>query len=186
MRRIDERHLTSPLAGARMLRDLLRREGHRIGHNRVRTVMTRIGIEALYGTPNTSQRYPAHRVDPDRLRHLTITQSNPVGVCTISAAPMMRGLVYLFAVLGWASRRVLAWRLANTLKTDFCIEAVQVALANYGTPDIFNADQGYQFTSQDFAGLLKDHGTQISMDGTGCWRDNVFAERLWRSVNEEV
>jgi putative transposase len=185
MRRIDELHLAYPFAGARMVRDLLRREGHRIGRKRVRTVMVRIGIDALYRKPKTSQRHPAHRVYPYLLRHLEITRSNHVWAADITYIPMTRGFVYLFAVLDWASRRVLAWRLANTLTTDFCIEAVQEALANYGTPDIFNTDQGCQFTSQEFARLLKDHGIQISMDGTGCWRDNVFVERLWRSVKYE-
>jgi putative transposase len=185
MRRIDELHLAYPFAGARMVRDLLRREGHRIGRKRVRTVMVRIGIDALYRKPKTSQRHPAHRVYPYLLRHLEITRSNHVWAADITYIPMTRGFVYLFAVLDWASRRVLAWRLSNTLTTDFCIEAVQEALANYGTPDIFNTDQGCQFTSQEFARLLKDHGIQISMDGTGCWRDNVFVERLWRSVKYE-
>jgi putative transposase len=185
MRRIDELHLTVPFAGARMLRDLLRSEGHRIGRKRVRTMMARMGIEALYRKPHTSQRHPAHRVYPYLLRHLAITRSNQVWAADITYIPMTRGFVYLFAVLDWASRRVLAWRLSNTLTTDFCIEAVQEALANYGAPDIFNTDQGCQFTSQEFTGLLKGHGIQISMDGTGCWRDNVFVERLWRSVKYE-
>ena len=185
MRRIDALHLASPFAGARMLRDLLRREGHRIGRKRVRTVMTRMGIEALYRTPNTSQRHPAHTVYPYLLRHLEITRSNHVWAADITYIPMTRGFVYLFAVMDWASRRVLAWRLSNTLTTDFCMEAVQEALVSYGTPDIFNTDQGCQFTSQAFTGLLKDHGIQISMVGTGCWRDNVFVERLWRSVKYE-
>ena len=184
-RRIDELHLASPFAGARMLRDLLRREGHRIGRKRVRTVMARMGIEALYRKPNTSQRHPAHRVYPYLLRHLESTRSHHVWAADITYIPMTRGFVYLFAVLDWASRRVLAWRLSNTLTTDFCMEAVQEALARYGTPDIFNTDQGCQFTSQEFTGLLKDQGIQISMDGTGCWRDNVFVERLWRSVTYE-
>jgi len=182
---LDELHLASPFAGARMLRDLLRRDGHRIGRKRVRTVMARMGIEALYRKPHTSQRHPAHRVYPYLLRHLEITRSNHVWAADITYLPMTRGFVYLFAVLDWASRRVLAWRLSNTLTTDFCIEAVQEALASYGTPDIFNTDQGCQFTSQEFTGLLNDHGIQISMDGTGCWRDNVFVERLWRSVKYE-
>jgi putative transposase len=185
MRRIDELHLTSPFAGARMLRDLLRRDGHTIGRKRVRTMMARMGIEALYRKPHTSQRHPGHRVYPYLLRHLAITRANQVWAADITYIPMTRGCVYLFAVLDWASRRVLAWRLSNTLTTDFCIEAVQEALVSYGNPDIFNTDQGCQFTSQEFTGLLKDHGIQISMDGTGCWRDNVFVERLWRSVKYE-
>ena len=184
-RRIDALHLDHPFAGARMLRDLLRREGHRIGRKRVRTMMARRGIDALYRKPPTSQRHPAHRVYPYLLRHLAITRPNHVWAAAITYLPMARGFVYLFAVMDWASRRVLAWRLSNTLTTDVCLEAVQEALANYGAPGIVNTDQGCQFTSQEFTGLLKDHGIQISMDGTGCWRDNVFVERLWRSVKYE-
>ena len=185
MRRIDAWHLAAPFAGVRMLRDLLRREGHRIGRKRVRTIMARMGIDALYRKPHASQRHPAHRVYPYLLRHLAITRPNHVWVADITYAPMTRGFVYLFAVMDWASRRVLAWRLSNTLTTDFCIEAVQEAPASYGTPDLFNTDQGCQFTSQEFTGLLKDHGIQISMDGIGCRRDNVFVKRLSRSVKYE-
>ena len=185
MRRIDALHLDYPFAGARMLRDLLRREGHTIGRKRVRTLMTRMGIEAVYRKPNTSQRHMAHEVYPYLLRNLTITRPNHVWAADITYIPMRRGFVYLFAVLDWASRRVLAWRLSNTLTTDFCMEAVQEAITRYGTPDIFNTDQGCQFTSLEFTGLLKDHGIQISMDGKGCWRDNVFVERLWKSIKYE-
>ena len=185
MRRIDELHLDHPFAGARMLRDLLRREGHTIGRKRVRTLMTRMGIAAVYRKPRTSQRHPAHTVSPYLLRHLEITRPNHVWAADITYIPMQRGFVYLFAVLDWASRRVLAWRLSNTLTTDFCLDAVQEAITRYGTPAIFHTDQGCQFTSQEFTGLLKDHGIQISMDGTGCWRDNVFVERLWKSLKYE-
>ena len=168
-----------------MLRDLLRREGLQIGRKRVRTIMARMGIEALYRKPHTSQRHPAHRVYPYLLRHLASTRPNHVWATDITYVPTARGFVYLFAVMDWASRRVLAWRLSNTLTTDFCLEAVQEALARYGTKTIFNTDQGCQFTSQEFTGFLKDYGIQISMDGTGCWRDNVFVERLWQSVKYE-
>ena len=185
MRRIDALHLDYPFAGARMLRDLLRREGHTIGRKRVRTLMTRMGIEAVYRKPHTSQRHLAHAVYPYLLRNLTITRPNHVWAADITYIPMRRGVVYLFAVLDWASRRVLAWRLSNTLTTDFCLEAVQEAITRYGTPDIFNTDQGCQFTSLEFTGLLKDQGIQISMDGKGCWRDNVFVERLWKSIKYE-
>ena len=185
MRRIDALHLDYPFAGARMLRDLLRREGHAIGRKRVRTLMTRMGIEAVYRKPHTSQRHLAHAVYPYLLRNLTITRPNHVWAADITYIPMRRGVVYLFAVLDWASRRVLAWRLSNTLTTDFCLEAVQEAITRYGTPDIFNTDQGCQFTSLEFTGLLKDQGIQISMDGKGCWRDNVFVERLWKSIKYE-
>jgi putative transposase len=144
-----------------------------------------VGIDALYRKPHTSQRHPAHKVYPYLLRHLEIPRPNHVWAADITYLPMARGFVYLFAVMDWASRRVLAWRLSNTLTTDFCLDAVQEALTRYGTPEIFNTDQGCQFTSQEFTGMLKDHGIQISMDGTGCWRDNVFVERLWRSVKYE-
>jgi len=185
MRRIDGLHLEMPYAGARMLRRLLRREGNPIGRKRVSTLMRRMGIHALYRKPNTSKRHPAHRVYPYLLRQLEITRSNHVWAADITYIPMKRGFVYLFAVLDWASRRVLSWRLSNTLTTDFCIEAVQEAINRYGAPEIFNTDQGCQFTSLEFTGLLQDNGIQISMDGRGCWRDNVFVERLWRSVKYE-
>ena len=184
-RRIDALHLDYPFAGARMLRDLLRREGHTIGRKRVRTLMTRMGIDAVYRKPNTSQRHLAHTVYPYLLRHLTITRPNHVWAADSTYIPMRRGFAYLFAVMDWASRRVLAWRLSNTLTTDFCLEAVQEAINRYGKPDIFNTDQGCQFTSLEFTGLLKQHGIAISMDGKGCWRDNVFVERLWKSIKYE-
>lgn len=185
MRRIDELHLEYPFAGARMLRDLLRQEGQRVGRRHVATLMRRMGITALYRKPHTSQRHPAHRVYPYLLRTLAITRPNQVWAADITYIPLTRGFVYLFAVLDWASRRVLAWRLSNTLTTDFCLEAVQEAITQYGRPEIFNTDQGCQFTSLEFTGLLNAQGIQISMDGRGCWRDNVVVERLWRSLKYE-
>ena len=185
MRRIDELHLEHPFGGARMLSKMLKRAGHPVGRRRVSTMMKRMGIRALYRKPNTSKRHPAHPVYPYLLRHLTITRSNHVWAADITYIPMQRGFVYLFAAIDWASRRVLSWRLSNTLTTDFCLDAVQEAINHYGTPAIFNTDQGCQFTSLEFTGLLKDHGIQISMDGQGCWRDNVFVERLWKSVKYE-
>jgi putative transposase len=185
MRRIDELHLQYPFAGARMLRDLLRQEGHAIGRRQVATLMRRMGITAIYRMPRTSQRHPAHQIYPYLLRQLTITCPNHVWAADITYIPMKRGFVYLCAILDWASRRVLAWRLSNTLTTDFCLEALQEAVTRYGPPAIFNTDQGCQFTSQAFTGFLKDQGIQISMDGTGRWRDNVFVERLWRSLKYE-
>jgi len=185
MHRIDELHLAYPFAGSRMQATMLKREGTPVGRRHVSTLMKRMGIHALYRKPNTSQRHPAHPVYPYLLRHLTITRSNHVWAADITYIPMKRGFVYLFAVLDWASRRVLAWRLSNTLTTDFCMEAVQDAMTRYGAPEIFNTDQGCQFTSLEFTGLLTDHGIQISMDGKGCWRDNVFVERLWKSVKYE-
>ena len=185
MRRIDELHLERPFAGSRMLRDMLKLEGHRIGRRHVATLMKKMGIEALYKKPNTSRRHPAHPVYPYLLRNREITRPNEVFAADITYIPMQRGFVYLFAVLDWASRRVLSWRLSNTLTTDFCIEAVQEAIDRYGAPDIFNTDQGSQFTSLEFTQLLKDNGIAISMDGKGCWRDNVFVERLWKSIKYE-
>ena len=183
--RIDVLHLDYPFAGARMLRDLLRQDGYSIGRRHVSTLMTRMGIETVYRKPHTSTRHPAHPVYPYLLRTLTIDRPNQVWAADITYIPMKRGFVYLCAVLDWASRQVLAWQLSNTLTTDFCIEAVQEAVTRYGTPDIFNTDQGSQFTSLEFTGLLKEHGIAISMDGRGCWRDNVFVERLWKSVKYE-
>ena len=182
MRWIDERHLECPFAGARMLSTRLPCEDRPVGRRRVATRMKRMGIHALYCTPTTSARHPAHRVYPYLLRHLEITRSNHVWAAAITYIPITCGFVYLFAVLDWASRRVLSWRLSNTLTTDFCLDAVQAAIHRYGAPDIFNTDQGCQFTSQAFTGLLTHHHIAISMNGQGCWRDNVFVERLWRSV----
>ena len=185
MRRIDELHMEWPFAGARMLSRLLKREELSAGRRHVSTLMKRMDIHALYRKPNTSKRHPAHKVYPYLLRELEISHPNHVWAADITYIPMRRGFVYLFAVMDWASRRVLSWRISNTLTTDFCIEAVQEAINRYGRPDIFNTDQGCQFTSLEFTGLLKDNAIQISMDGKGCWRDNVFVERLWRSVKYE-
>lgn len=185
MRRIDELHLQYPFAGARMLRDLLRQEGYAMGRRQVATLMRRMGIIAIYRPPRTSQRHPAHRIYPYLLRNLDIVRPNHVWAADITYIPMPRGFVYLCAILDWASRRVLAWRLSNTLTTDFCLEAVREAIIQHGPPEIFNTDQGSQFTSQEFTNLLQTYGIQISMDGTGRWRDNVFVERLWRSLKYE-
>lgn len=185
MRRIDALHLEHPFAGSRMLRDMLRREGHQIGRKHVATLMKKMGIEALYKKPNTSRRHPGHTIYPYLLRNVEINRPNQVWAADITYIPMKRGFVYLFAVMDWASRRVLSWRLSNTLTTDFCIEAVQEALHRYGKPEIFNTDQGSQFTSLEFTQLLKDNTIAISMDGRGCWRDNVFVERLWKSIKYE-
>lgn len=185
MRRLDELHLRYPFAGARMLRDLLRHEGHAMGRRHVATLMRRMGLTAVSRKPSLSRRHPTHRIYPYLLRDLAIVRPNHVWAADITSIPMRRGFVYLFAVLDWASRRVLAWRLSNTLTTDFCLEAVREAITRYGRPEIFNTDQGCQFTSQEFTGLLTHHGIQISMDGKGCWRDNVFVERLWKSLKYE-
>ena len=185
MRRIDELPLQYPVAGARMLRDLLRQDGQAIGRRRVASLMRRMGITAVYRKPCTSQRHPAHRIYPDLLRGLAIVRPNHVWAADIPYIPMRRGFVYLFAVLDWASRRVLAWRLSNTLTTDFCLDAVREAIPQYGHPELFNTDQGGQFTSLAFTGLLTAQGLQISMDGRGCWRETVYVERLWRSLKYE-
>jgi putative transposase len=182
MRRMDELHLDYPFAGSRMLRDLLRNEGRPIGRKRVRRLMRQMGIEALYRKPNTSRRHAAHPIYAYLLRHLSIERSNHVWATDITYIPMRRGFVYLVAIVDWYSRRVLAWRLSNTLTTDFCIEALQEAILRYGPPEIFNTDQGSQFASIEFTSVLKSHGIRISMDGKGCWRDNVFVERLWRTI----
>lgn len=185
MRKIDEMHLSYPFAGARMLRDMLKREGHTVGRGRVSRLMRLMGIEALYRKPNTSRKHPAHPIYPYLLRGLAIDRPGQVWATDITYIPMRRGFVYLVAVLDWFSRRVLAWRLSNTLSADFCVEAVQEAITRYGAPEIFNTDQGCQFTSLEFTGVLKDNGIRISMDGKGCWRDNVFVERLWKSIKYE-
>ena len=185
MRRIDALHLDFPFAGSRMLRDLLRGEGVVIGREMVRTMMRRMGIEALYRRPNTSKPCPGHKIYPYLLRGLAVERPNQVWAMDITYIPMARGFVYLAAVVDWFSRRVLAWRVSITLEVDFCLEAVEEALARHGKPGIFNTDQGSQFTSDVFTGLLLDNGIAISMDGRGAWRDNVFVERLWRSVKYE-
>lgn len=147
--------------------------------------MNKMGIEALYHKPNTSKRHAARPIYPYLLRDLPIDRPNQVWATDITYIPMRRGFIYLAAVMDWATRRVLSWRVSNTLTTDFCVDAVKEVIARYGCPEIFNTDQGCQFTSIEFTGLLKEHGIQISMDGKGCWRDNVFVERLWRSVKDE-
>ena len=185
MSRMDELHLEYPFFGARGLMKLLRREGHHPGRERVSRLMKLMGIHALYRKPNSSRRHPQHSVYPYLLRNLTIDRPNHVWAADITYLPMSRGFLFLFAVMDWASRRVMAWRLSNTLTTDFCVEAVNEAILRHGTPEIFNTDQGCQFTSLEFTGLLKQNGIAISMDGKGCWRDNVFVERLWRSVKYE-
>ena len=185
MRRIDALHLNHPFAGSRMLRDLLRGEGVVIGRELVRTMMRRMCIEALYRRPNTSKPALGHKIYPYLLRGLAVERPNQVWAMDITYIPMARGFVYLAAVVDWFTRRVLAWRLSITMEVDFCIDAVEEALAKYGRPEIFNTDQGSQFTSAAFTGLLLKNKIAISMDGRGSWRDNVFVERLWRSVKYE-
>ena len=185
MRRMDELHLEFPFAGSRMLRDLPNKEGVEIGRRRVTTLMRRMGIEALYRKPGTSKRTPGHKIRPYLLRGLTIDRPNQVWAMDITYVPMARGFVYLAAVVDWCSRRVLSWRLSITMEAAFCVEALEEALARHGRPEIFNTDQGSQFTDGDFTKVLSDAGVAISMDGKGSWRDNVFVERLWRSIKYE-
>jgi putative transposase len=185
MNRIDRLHLECPFAGARMLRDLLNAEGFKVGRKHVASLMRKMGIEALYRKPQTTQRHPEHRVYPYRLRGLTIDQPNQVWAMDITYIPMARGFVYLTVVLDWYSRRVLAHRVSISMDTSFCLDALEEAIDKYGTPEIVNTDQGSQFTSQAFTGYLKDNEIEISMDGKGSWRDNVFVERLWRTVKYE-
>jgi len=185
MRRVDELHLEIPFAGARMLRDLLRGEGVVVGRKHMTTLMRRMGITALNRKPNTSKKTPGRTIYPYLLRTLPVTRANQVWAMDISYIPMARGFVYLAAVIDWHSRRVLAWRVSISMDTAFCTEAVEEAIAKYGKPEIFNTDQGSQFTSSAFTGLLLEHGIRISMDGKGCWRDNVFIERVWRWIKYE-
>jgi len=185
MRRMDELHLDFPFAGSRMLRDLLKAEGVKIGRCHVATLMKRMGIEALYRKPATSKPAPGHKIYPYLLRGMTIDRPNQVWAMDITYVPMARGFVYLAAAIDWFSRRVLAWRLSITLEAAFCVEALEEALARHGRPEIFNTDQGSQFTGEAFTGALTRNRIAISMDGKGAWRDNVFVERLWRSVKYE-
>jgi putative transposase len=185
MNLIDRLHTEWPFAGARMLCDMLRADGHDVGRRHMTTLMRLMGIEALYRKKKTSSRNPEHPVYPYFLRGLTIEEPNHVWATDITYIPMSRGFLYLCAVLDWATRNILSWRLSNTLTTDFCLDAVEEALSLYGKPKIFNTDQGSQFTDSDFVKLIKDNGILISMDGKGSWRDNVFVERLWRSIKYE-
>ena len=182
MKHIDRLHLEMPFAGSRMLRDLLALAGIHVGRKHVRTLMKRMGVEALYRKPRTTRKHPHHPVYPYLLRRLTIDRPNQVFAMDITYSPMARGFVYLVAVLDWYSRKVLSWRVSITMDVHFCLEALEEAIARYGAPEIVNTDQGSQFTSVAFTGLLKEHGIRTSMDGKGSWRDNVFIERLWRSV----
>ena len=185
MRRMDELHLEFPFAGSRMLQGLLAADGSKIGRRHVTTLMRKMGIEAVYRRPNTSKPEPGHRIYPYLLRKLTIDRPNQVWATDITYIPMARGFVYLTAVMDWFARRILAWRLSITMEADFCVEALEEALARHGKPEIFNTDQGSQFSGAAFTGVLIKNDIAISMDGKGAWRDNVFVERFWRSVKYE-
>ena len=185
MRRLDELHLEAPYYGARKLARQLRREGHDVGRKHVGTLMQRMGIEALYRKPRTSIPARGAATYPYLLENLAIERPNQVWASDITYVPMAHGFLYLMAIIDLFSRKVLAWRLSNTLTPDFCVEALEEALAKFGPPEIFNTDQGSQFTSEEWLAPLKAAGVAISMDGKGRWIDNVFIERLWRSVKYE-
>ena len=185
MRRIDELHLEYPFAGSRMLRDLLRREGFEVGRKHVTTLMRKMGIEALYQKPRTSGRDREHPIFPYLLRGMTIKRPNQVWAMDTTYIPMRRGFVYLTAVVDWATRRVLAFRVSISLAADAAVDALKEAIARYGVPEIMNTDQGSQFTATEFIDVLREHNIRISMDGKGCWRDNVFVERLWKTIKYE-
>jgi len=186
MRRIDELFLKYPFYGSRQMVRQLRREDIFVGRHRVRRLMRLMGLEAIYQAPRTSDPHPHHRIYPYLLRKLEITRPNHVWCADITYIPVQRGFLYLVAIMDWATRHVLAWRLSNTMDVRFCIEALNEALSKHGKPDIFNTDQGSQFTSFEFTGVLKDAEITISMDGRGRYMDNIFIERLWRSLKYEA
>jgi len=185
MRLIDEMHLEFPFYGSRRIRDELDTRGHRVNRKRVQRLMREMGIRALYPKRRTSAPGKGHKIYPYLLRDMEITRANQVWASDICYLPMARGFMYLVAIMDWHTRKVLSWRISNTMDSDFCVEALQEALSRYGTPEVFNTDQGAQFTADAFTRVLKDHGVAISMDGKGRWIDNVFVERLWRSVKYE-
>ena len=185
MRMIDEQFLVTPFYGSRQMARYLRRQGYCVGRHRVRRLMRLMGIEAVYQKPRTSDPHPEHKIYPYLLRGLEINRPNQVWCADISYIPVKRGFLYLVAIMDWYSRKVLSWRLSNTMDTQFCVEALEEALHRYGKPEVFNTDQGSQFTSYDFTDSLKSHDIKISMDGKGRWMDNVFIERLWRSLKNE-
>jgi putative transposase len=185
MRRLDEQYLSTPFYGARRMVATLRRDGYAVNRKRVRRLMRRMGIEAIYQKPNASWRHPEHKVYPYLLRGMVIERPNQVWCSDITYIPMAKGFIYLAAVMDWFSRRVLAWQLSIGMETDFCVEALQEAIDRYGRPEIFNTDQGVQFTSAAFLDELDAGGVRISMDGRGRFLDNIFIERLWRSLKYE-
>ena len=185
LRRIDEQFLETPFYGSRQMTRWLLRQGTRVSRKRVRRLMRRLGLQAIFQRPRTSEPHPAHRIYPYLLRDLAIARPNHVWCSDVTYIPLTRGFLCLVAVMDWASRKVLAWRLSNTLESSFCVEALAEALERDGPPEIFNTDQGSQFTSLAFTDGLTDAGIHISMDGKGRWMDNVFIERLWRSLKYE-
>lgn len=185
MRIIDEAFMEMPWYGSRQMARHLRRQGWCVGRKRVRRLMRKIGLSPIYQVPKTSAPHPQHRIYPYLLRHLAIERPDQVWCADVTYIPMRRGFLYLVAIMDWFSRKVLAWRLSNTMDVDFCVAALEEAIERFGPPDIFNTDQGSQFTSFAFTATLKDAGIRISMDGRGRWMDNVFIERLWRSLKYE-
>ena len=185
MRLIDRQFLETPWYGSRQMARHLRREGYTVGRKRIRRLMAKMGLEPIYQRPRTTVPHPEHQIYPYLLRELVIQRPNQVWCADITYIPMQRGFLYLVAVMDWMTRKVLSWRVSNTMDADFCIEALEEALERFGRPEIFNTDQGSQFTSAAFTGLLLENKIAISMDGRGSWRDNVFVERLWRSVKYE-
>nr|CBX27843.1 hypothetical protein N47_C19010 [uncultured Desulfobacterium sp.] len=185
MRLIDEIHLRCPFYGSRRLRDKLNENGHNVGRGHVTTLMRKMGIEALYRKPRLSEPHPGHKIYPYLLRDMEITKANQVWSIDITYIPMAKGFCYLVAIMDWASRRVLSWRLSNTMDTSFCADALEEAIIRFGKPDIFNTDQGSQFTSEAFTKILNTNNIRISMDGKGRWKDNIYIERLWWSVKYE-
>jgi putative transposase len=185
MRLIDEQFMETPYYGARQMARHLRRQGHRVGRKRLKRLMRKMGLRAIYQTPRTSQPHPEHRIYPYLLRDLKIDRPNQVWCADITYIPMRKGFLYLVAIMDWSTRAVLSWRLSNTMDSSFCIDALNEALSRYGTPEIFNTDQGSQFTDERFTDVLKTAKVRISMDGKGRWMDNVFIERLWRSLKYE-
>jgi putative transposase len=185
MRLIDCIHTNRPFLGIRRIADALQGVGHRVNRKRVQRLMRKMGIQAIYPKPNTSKRHPKHKIYPYLLRSLNIDRPNQVWATDVTYIPMASGFIYLTVILDWYSRKVLSWRLSNSMDISFCIDALEEALHYYGKPDIFNSDQGSQYTSKEFTGVLKANDIRISMDGKGAWRDNVFVERLWRSVKYE-
>ena len=185
MRLIDEQYLKTPCWGSRSMRNWLRRKGCKVNRKRVQRLMRLMGLEAIYPKPRTSRPHPQHQIYPYLLRDLTIDHSNQVWAADITYIPMARGFMYLVAVMDWHSRKVLSWKLSNTLDAEFCVEALNQAIERFGTPQIFNTDQGAQFTSKEFTSVLKDNDIAISMDGRGRVQDNIFIERLWWTLKHQ-
>jgi putative transposase len=185
MRWIDRIHTAKPFLGSRRIVDALTDQGHLVNRKRVSRLMRRMGIQAIHPGPKTSQPHPQHKIYPYLLRSLNIDHANQVWASDVTYIPMESGFIYLTVIMDWFSRKVLSWRLSNSLEGSFCVDALEEAIYRYGTPGIFNTDQGSQYTSESFTQVLKDNNIDISMDGKGAWRDNVFVERLWRSVKYE-